>query len=76
MPLSWAASSVDSRPPRAIPWTWCCIDDGPPGLAFRIFRDGKVLMQRDAAALAARKARAALDYFDWQPVKALFDSRR
>lgn len=52
------------------------LDEAPPGLAFRIFRDGKVLVQRDAAALAARKARAALDYFDWQPVEALFHRPR
>ena len=48
------------------------LEEAPVGLAFRIFRDGKIVVQRDAAALAARKARAALDYFDWQPVEALF----
>jgi predicted nucleotidyltransferase len=34
------------------------------------------LVLLDAAALAARKARAALDYFDWQPVEALFHRPR
>lgn len=48
------------------------LDDAPPGLAFRVFRDGKVLVEHDAAELTARRARAVLEYLDWKPVEDLF----
>jgi hypothetical protein len=35
----------------------------------RIFRDGCLLVERDHAALVARKARAVLDYLDFKPVE-------
>jgi hypothetical protein len=47
------------------------LDDAPPPLAFRIFRDGVTLVDRDPRALADRKARAILDYLDFQPLEAL-----
>jgi hypothetical protein len=40
-------------------------------LAYRIFRDGHVLIERDRRALVARKARAILDYLDFKPVEDL-----
>lgn len=45
------------------------LDEAPPGLAYRVFRDGQVLLERDRAALVDRKARAILEYLDFQPVE-------
>lgn len=46
------------------------LDEAPPPVAYRAFRDGRVLLERDHAALVARKARAILDYLDFAPVEA------
>ncbi len=48
------------------------LDDAPPGLAYRVFRDGRLLLMRDRDALSARKARAILEYLDFQPFEELF----
>ena len=45
------------------------MDDAPAPLAYRIFRDGRVLLERDRAALVHRKARAILEYLDFKPVE-------
>jgi hypothetical protein len=45
------------------------LDEAPPALAYRIFRDGRLIIERDHAALVARKARAVLDYLDFKPVE-------
>lgn len=50
------------------------LGEATPGLAYRIFRDGRPLLVRDAAALAARKARAILEYLDFQPFEEIFAS--
>lgn len=47
------------------------LDEAPAPLAYRIFRDGHVLVERDHARLTARKARALLDYLDFRPVEQL-----
>lgn len=47
------------------------LDDAPPGLAYRAFRDGEALFSRDDRALSARRARAILDYLDFQPFEAI-----
>ena len=47
------------------------LDEAPPGLAYRVFRDGRVLVTRDAAALARRRARAILEYLDFQPIEEI-----
>jgi uncharacterized protein YutE (UPF0331/DUF86 family)/predicted nucleotidyltransferase len=47
------------------------LDEAPPGLAYRVFRDGRPILTRDASALAERKARAILEYFDFQPIEEL-----
>lgn len=47
------------------------LDEAPPPLAYRIFRDGHLIVERDHAALVARKARAILDYLDFKPVEDL-----
>lgn len=45
------------------------LDEAPPVLAYRIFRDGHLLVERDHRALIARKTRAVLDYLDFKPVE-------
>jgi predicted nucleotidyltransferase len=45
------------------------LDEAPPALAYRIFRDGRLVVERDHAALVARKARAILEYLDFKPVE-------
>jgi predicted nucleotidyltransferase len=48
------------------------LDEAPPGLAYRVFRDGRVVLERDHRALADRKVRAILEYLDFQPLEQLF----
>jgi predicted nucleotidyltransferase len=38
-------------------------------LAYRIFRDARIVLVRDHGTLAARKARAILEYLDFKPVE-------
>lgn len=45
------------------------LDAAPPALAYRIFRDGVVLLERERSRLVARRARAVLEYLDWKPVE-------
>ena len=48
------------------------LDEARPGLAYRVFRDGRVIFERDRVALVERKARAILEYLDFQPVEEAF----
>ena len=48
------------------------LDEASPALAYRVFRDGQVLFERDHAALVQRKARAILEYLDWKPFEEIF----
>ena len=48
------------------------LTEAPPGLAYRVFRDGLVVAARDRQALVARRARAFLEYLDFQPVEEQF----
>jgi uncharacterized protein len=47
------------------------LDEAPPGLAYRVFRDGQAIFVRDRAALIGRRVRAILEYLDFQPVETL-----
>ena len=47
------------------------LDEAPAPLAYRIFRDGRLVVERDHAALTARKARAIIDYLDFKPIEDL-----
>ena len=47
------------------------IEHAPPALAYRIFRDGTLLFERDHASLVESKTRAILEYLDFQPVEVL-----
>jgi hypothetical protein len=48
------------------------LNDAPPGLAYRVFKDGIPLLIRDTAAFKSRLARAILEYLDFRPVEELF----
>ena len=48
------------------------LDRAPPGVAYRVFRDGNEIWVRDRPALVARKARAILEYLDFEPVERAF----
>jgi len=47
------------------------LHEAPPALAYRVFRDGITLVEKDHAALAGRKARAILEYLDFRPLEEL-----
>jgi uncharacterized protein YutE (UPF0331/DUF86 family)/predicted nucleotidyltransferase len=48
------------------------LDEAAAGLAYRFFRDGRIILERDRKALVARKARAILEYLDFKPVEETF----
>lgn len=47
------------------------LDEAPPGLAYRVFRDGRLIFARDQPSLAARRASAILEYIDFRPLEEL-----
>jgi|SRR5215813_6358986 len=65
--LGALASRLESAGGR--PVDLVLLDEAPPNVAYRIFRDGRVLVERDRQALTARKARAILDYLDFKPIE-------
>jgi predicted nucleotidyltransferase len=48
------------------------LDEVPPSIAYRVFRDGIVVLDRDHRAFVHRKARAVMEYLDWKPVEDFF----
>ena len=47
------------------------LEQAPPALAYRIFAEGELLLERNHAALVERKTRAILEYLDFAPTEAL-----
>lgn len=47
------------------------LDEAPPALAYRVFREGRPVLIRDRSLLVARRARAILDYLDFRPCEEL-----
>ena len=47
------------------------LEDASPAVAYRVFRDGVILVERDHRALADRKARAILEYLDFRPLEEM-----
>jgi len=45
------------------------LEHAPPGLAYRVFRDGDVVLVRERAALVECKTRAILEYLDFLPIE-------
>ena len=48
------------------------LDRAPAGLGYRVFRDGREVWVRDRRALVTRKARAILEYLDFEPLERTF----
>ena len=73
LPLEVFESALAARLEEAAgrPVDLVLLDEAPPALAYRIFRDGQAIAVRDPSALAARKARAILEYLDFQPIEEL-----
>jgi hypothetical protein len=80
--LAWTAGAPDvlvigdlvTRLERAAgrPVHLVFIDEAPPGLAYRVFRDSQPILVRDRRALVSRRARAILEYLDFRPVEEQF----
>ena len=47
------------------------LDEAPPAIAYRVFRDGRVIVEKDHRALVERKTRAILEYLDFRPLEEL-----
>lgn len=47
------------------------LDDAPPRVAFEIFRDGQLFVEKDRAVRVDRQTRAIVDYLDFKPIEDL-----
>jgi predicted nucleotidyltransferase len=47
------------------------LDKATPPVAYRVFRDGRVVVDNDHRALVERKTRAVLEYLDFRPLEQL-----
>jgi predicted nucleotidyltransferase len=47
------------------------VNEAPPALAYRIFRDGHVIVEKDHRTFVEHKARAILEYLDFRPIETL-----
>lgn len=74
-PLEIGAITADLESAAGKPVDLVLLDEATPSLAYRVFRDGRTLVVRDRAAMVERKARAILEYLDFQPVEELFARR-
>ena len=45
------------------------LDEARPSLAYRAFRDGRLLLEADRAVRVDRQVRAILEYLDFEPVE-------
>lgn len=48
------------------------LSEAPVALAYRVFRDGQVVFERDHTAFVNRKAKAILEYLDFKPFEDVF----
>jgi predicted nucleotidyltransferase len=48
------------------------LDKAPPPLAYRVFRDGRLLVEKDRAARVKRQADAIVEYLDFKPIEDLY----
>ncbi len=65
--LGYLAARLESATER--PVDLVLMDEAPAPLAYRIFRDGRLVIERDHSALVRRKAQAILQYLDFKPVE-------
>lgn len=47
------------------------MDQAPPPVAYRAFRDGRVIVEKNHRRLAEEKARAILEYLDFRPIEQI-----
>ena len=47
------------------------VNEAPPPVAYRIFRDGRVIMEKNHHTLVEHKTRAILEYLDFRPIETL-----
>ena len=47
------------------------VNEAPPSLAYRIFRDGRVILEKNHRTLVEHKTNAILQYIDFRPVETL-----
>jgi len=47
------------------------VDEAPPAVAYRVFRDGQVIVEKNHRTLVEQKTRAILEYLDFRPIEAL-----
>jgi hypothetical protein len=47
------------------------LNEAPPAVAYRVFRDGRLVFEADHESMVQGKARAMLEYLDFQPVEQL-----
>jgi predicted nucleotidyltransferase len=47
------------------------LDEVPAAVAYRVFRDGRVIVEKNHEALVERKTRAILEYLDFRPIEEL-----
>ncbi len=47
------------------------LDEAPPALAYRVFRDGRLVFEADHTALVRREAQAILAYLDFRPIEQI-----
>ena len=47
------------------------LNDAPSPIAYRVFRDGRLMVEKNHQALVDCKAGAILEYLDFRPVEAL-----
>lgn len=45
------------------------LDEAPSPLAYRVFRDGRLLVEKDRAARVDRQTRAIVEYLDFKPIE-------
>jgi predicted nucleotidyltransferase len=45
------------------------VEEAPPALAYRVFRDGRTIFVRDRRSFVTAKARAILEYLDFKPIE-------
>jgi predicted nucleotidyltransferase len=65
--LGLLAARLEAATGRAVDLV--LMDEAPAPLAYRVFREGRLVLERDHAALVHRKAQAILQYLDFKPVE-------
>ncbi len=65
------ALAADLEEAAGLPIDLVILDEAASPLAYRAFRDGVTLVERNHRAMADRKARAILDYLDFRPLEQI-----